>query len=171
MQDQTSMRVEAPTAAVMAVLVDFARYPEWIDDVEECVVYAQTENERRVRITVRLWWWQIVSHLIHDVTPTSMSWRLDPDFPSSFLSRNEGRWDVVDDGNRTCTVRYHVAMDARLPIPSHMMRMVRDQALQTATTWVARAVSSAPSSTRIAAPDPWYRRCVPCLVSDAREKK
>lgn len=150
--------------------MDFARYPEWIDDMEECVVYAHAENEWRVRMTVRLWWWRIVTHLIHDVTSTSMTWRIDPDYPSAFLARNEGRWDVSDDGDRRCIVQYHVAMDACLPIPSHMMRMVREEALRTATTWVTRAVARVPPPT-VVTPLPWYLRCVPCLVSDARKKK
>ena len=155
-----TFRVEATPRTVMDVLTSFLQYPEWIDDIRECTIYARTENERRVRIVTPVLWFTVETHLIHRITDDSVSWCLDTDHPTTMFRVNEGRWHVraAEDG---CSVVTHACyMEPTLPVPSNVIDLIKGEASRRAVEWVPRAVRTHSVTEVHDAERPWYTRCL-----------
>ena len=157
-----TFRVHGTPQTVMTVLTSFARYPEWIDDVRECTIYAQSDDECRVRIVTPLLWFTVVTHLIHRITDDTVSWYLDPDYPTMFRV-NEGRWHVRTDEDGCCVVTHYVHIEPTLPAPANVIDIMKREASRRAVEWVPRAIRMHSVANVHDVQRPWYTRCLTCV--------
>lgn len=158
-----TFRVEATPQTVMTVLTSFQRYPEWIDDVRECTIYARNENECRVRFVTPVLWFTVETHLVHRTTDDSVSWCLDADHPNTMFRVNEGRWHVraAEDG---CSVVTHTCyIESTFPLPSNVVDLIKGEATRRAIEWVPRAVRTHSVTNVHNVERPWYTKCLTCL--------
>jgi ribosome-associated toxin RatA of RatAB toxin-antitoxin module len=113
--DQTSASIDiaASPAAIMAVIADFERYPEWVDSMKSAEVL--TRSGRRAR-TVRM----VLDHnlvkddyvLAYEWQPTKVSWEL---VEGTLLKAMDGAYEMEPKG-ATTTVTYHLTVDVNLPM-------------------------------------------------------
>jgi len=149
---------------VMSALTSFSRYPEWIDDVRECTIYARSDHEYRVRMVTPVLWFTVVTHLVHKITDDSMSWCLDVDHPNMFRV-NEGRWHVRDAEDGTCVVTYTVHIEPTFPLPLHALQLLQKEASRRAVEWLPRALVQTQTIPDVdVSHPPWYMKCfLPCV--------
>ena len=160
----TSFRVPGTRKTVMDVLTSFSRYPEWIGDVRECTVYAHVDREYRVRLVIPILWFTVVTHLVHTITEDSMSWCLDTDQPDTMFRVNEGQWHVCDEEGGTCMVTYSVQIQPVLPLPTHAIDILQQEASRRAVDWLPRALRQTQTIPDNDVPTPvWYMRCLTCV--------
>ena len=167
-----SFRIDASARSIIFVLTSFSRYPEWISDVRECDVYAHVGNVYKVRTVTQVIWWRVVTYLVHTVSDNSMSWNLDPDYPSPMFRHNEGEWRIRDrDG--MCDVHYRIEITPTFLFPLKVIDSLKQNATRRAIEWVPRAVYSQSTIAQNAHPfqdqstesEQWYTRCIRCMYS------
>jgi ribosome-associated toxin RatA of RatAB toxin-antitoxin module len=113
--DQTSASIDiaAPPSEVMAVIADFAHYPEWVDSMKSAEVLTQESGRPR---TVRM----VLDHavikddyvLAYDWAPDRVSWRLER---GTLLTAMDGSYALRAKGAGT-NVTYTLAVDVNMPM-------------------------------------------------------
>lgn len=158
-----TFRVEATPQTVMTVLTSFQRYPEWIDDVRECTIYARNENEYRVRIVTPVLWFTVETHLIHRTTDDSVSWWIDMDHPTPMFRVNEGRWHVRAAEDGWSLVTHACYIEPTFPVPSNVIDLLKSEASRRAVEWVPHAVRTHSVANVDHGKRPWYTKCLACV--------
>lgn len=115
MADQTSASIDiaAPPNEVMAVIADFAHYPEWVDSMKSAEVLTSADGHPE---TVRM----VLDHalvkddyvLAYDWQPSRVSWKLDR---GTLLKAMDGSYDLRATGAGT-TVTYTLKVDVNMPM-------------------------------------------------------
>lgn len=126
MADQTSgsIEIDAPPAAVLAVISDIAQYPTWVDSMSSAEVLTSADGRPE---TVRM----VLDHpvvkddyvLRYTWAPTVVSWQL---VEGHLLKTMDGSYTVEPRGAGS-TVTYRLTVDANLP----MIGMFRRKAERT----------------------------------------
>jgi carbon monoxide dehydrogenase subunit G len=136
MADSTTatITVAAPSAAVMAVISDFAAYPEWASAVRSTDVLARDGAGLASRVR-----FELDAGLVKDTYVLGYRWdgnagvRWDLAEPGSAVSGMTGGYLLADQGGRT-EVTYDLAVDVRIPMPGILKRraekMIIDAALK-----------------------------------------
>lgn len=136
MADSTtaSITVAAPPAAVMAVIGDFAAYPEWASGVRSADVVEQDSSGRADRVR-----FQLDAGPVKDTYVLGYRWdgiagvRWDLAEPGTVVSGMTGGYQLADEGGET-KVSYDLAVDIRIPMPGILKRraekMIIDAALK-----------------------------------------
>ncbi|MFF5702761.1 SRPBCC family protein [Streptomyces sp. NPDC012794] len=120
----SSITIDASPAAVMAVIADFARYPEWTGEVKEAEVLATDAEGRAERVRLLLDAGAIKDD--HTLAYTwkgadEVSWTLDK---SQMLRQLDGSYRLAPlDGGRT-EVTYQLTVDVKIP----MLGMIKRKA-------------------------------------------
>jgi ribosome-associated toxin RatA of RatAB toxin-antitoxin module len=113
--DRTSASIDiaASTAAILAVISDVERYPEWVDSMKSAEVLTWSGDKPE---TVRM----VLDHnlvkddyvLAYDWQPDKVSWQL---VKGNLLKAMDGAYELEPKGSDT-TVTYQLAVDANLPM-------------------------------------------------------
>jgi ribosome-associated toxin RatA of RatAB toxin-antitoxin module len=125
--DQTSADIDvaAPPDQVMAVIADFASYPDWVDSMKSATVLATAPDGRAE--TVRM----VLDHplvkddydLAYDWRPDEVSWHL---VRGTLLKAMDGSYTLRRTGSGT-NVTYTLRVDVNMP----MIGMFRRKAEKT----------------------------------------
>jgi carbon monoxide dehydrogenase subunit G len=134
MADRTtaSISVAAPRADVMAVIADFASYPEWAAGVRSAEVVGDDQGSRAALVRFRL-----DAGVIKDSYVLSYDWdgdhgvRWDLAQPGSVISALSGGYLLADAGAGT-EVTYDLAVDVRIPMPGMLKRRAEKTIIDTA---------------------------------------
>jgi carbon monoxide dehydrogenase subunit G len=134
MADRTtaSISVAAPRAEVMAVIADFAAYPEWASAVRSADVIGRNEGGRASLVRFGL-----DAGLIKDSYVLSYDWdgdsgvRWDLAEPGSVITALSGGYLLADAGAGT-EVTYDLAVDVRIPMPGMLKRRAEKTIIDTA---------------------------------------
>jgi ribosome-associated toxin RatA of RatAB toxin-antitoxin module len=124
MSDAVSDRivVRADPAAVMAVITDFAAYPQWQDEVTAAQVLEHDAQGRatRVRLALDARVLRGAMVLAYDYPdPATLRWRL---VESDLLRRNDGSYALADRGDGTTEVTYTLEVDPTVRLPGLLRR-------------------------------------------------
>jgi len=133
-QTESSITIDAPPNAVMAVIADFEAYPAWNDEVkvvEVLSVYEGTEQPAEVRFVLDAGAIKDDYVLEYDwVSDTELAWQL---VKGDMLKAMDGvyRLTLVDSGTE---VSYRLAVDVKIPMIGMIKRkaekVIIDRALK-----------------------------------------
>jgi coenzyme Q-binding protein COQ10 len=100
------------------VLVDYAKYPDFVDGVSGIKVISQSDTAARVEYSVNM----IKSFKyvlnIKQVKPNGLSWTLDS---GDLFKKNDGEWKLRDLGNGKTEVTYSLDLDFKMFAPSSIL--------------------------------------------------
>jgi len=100
------------------VLVDYAKYPEFVDGVNEIKVISQSETAAKVEYS--LYMIKNFKYIINinQVRPTGITWTLDS---GDLFKKNNGEWKLRDLGNGKTEVTYSLDLDLKMFAPSSII--------------------------------------------------
>ncbi|HUG83878.1 MAG TPA: SRPBCC family protein [Euzebya sp.] len=113
---QESVDINAELGAVYDVIGDVESYPEWLDEFKDAEVLATREDgwAERARFTLASMGLSINMVLAYTYTDTRMSWEL---VEGDMVHRNDGAYDLVDNGDGTTTLTYELLVETNVPLP------------------------------------------------------
>jgi hypothetical protein len=145
MAARTSSRIVigAPRAAVMAVIADFAAYPQWASAVRAADVLAQEDGRpSRVRFTLD-------AGVVKDTYVLGYDWDGDAAVrwhlaePGSVISAMDGGYLLAGQSGATETT-YELSVDIRIPMPGLLKRRAEKTIIDTALKGLKNRVESRP---------------------------
>lgn len=144
-----SIVVDAPAPEIMAVIADFARYPEWVEAASSVEVLETVEGGRakRVRFVLDAGMVKDTYELAYDWAPDDrkVSWTL----VSGGMQKSQvGSYTLADSGAGT-EVTYQLAIDLTVP----MIGMFKRKAEKVITDTALKELKKQVESLRDAAPE------------------
>ncbi|WP_130796287.1 SRPBCC family protein [Streptomyces otsuchiensis] len=142
-QTRSSITVEAPPAAVMAVIADFGRYPEWTGEVTEADVL-DTDEQGRAR-QVRL---VLDAGAIRDDHTLAYTWTGDREVSwtlvkSKMLRALDGSYRLTpSSGGLRTEVVYQLTVDVKIPMLGEIKRKAEKVIIDRALDGLRRRVES-----------------------------
>lgn len=159
MAARTSSRIviDAPRADVMAVIADFAAYPQWASAVRAAETLGRGADGRasQVRFTLD-------AGLVKDTYVLGYEWDGDAGVrwhlaePGSVISGMTGGYALADHAGAT-EATYDLAVDLRVPMPGLLKRRAEKTIIDTALNGLrnrAERLSAAPASSAGARSEP-----------------
>jgi hypothetical protein len=134
MADRTtaSISVAAPRTDVMAVIADFASYPEWAAAVRSAEVVGRDQAGRATQVRFRL-----DAGVIKDSYVLAYDWdgdsgvRWDLAEPGSVITALSGGY-LLAEAEAGTKVTYDLAVDVRIPMPGMLKRRAEKTIIDTA---------------------------------------
>lgn len=131
-QTSASIAVAVPRADVMAVIADFAAYPQWISAIRSADVLESDDLGRASKVRV-----QLDAGVVKDSFVLSYSWDGDAAVwwdlaePGSVISVMSGAYLLadIDDGTE---VTYELTVDVRIPMLGMLKRKAERAIVDTA---------------------------------------
>ncbi|MFB8123008.1 SRPBCC family protein [Streptomyces bacillaris] len=141
----SSITIEAAPADVMAVIADFARYPEWTGEVKEAEVLATDAQGRAEQVRLVLDAGAIKDDHVLSYTWTGdheVSWTL---VKSQMLRSLDGTYALTPlaGGERT-EVTYKLAVDVKIPLLGMIKRKAEKVIIDRALAGLKKRVESIP---------------------------
>lgn len=112
-----SITINADVGTVYDVVGDFESYPEWLEEFKAVEVLQTREDgwAEKVRFTLATMGISIDMVLAYTYGDTRMEWVLEE---GSMMSRNDGAYDMTDNGDGTTTLTYELLVETQVPLPS-----------------------------------------------------
>jgi len=135
--------IAAPRPAVMAVIADFAAYPQWASGVRAAEVVEQEDGRAsRVRFTLDAGPVKDTYVLGYDWDgDAAVRWHLAE--AGSVVSAMDGGYLLADTGGGTETT-YELSVDIRIPMPGLLKRRAEKTIIDTALKGLKNQVESRP---------------------------
>ena len=130
-QSTQSITIDAPPAAIMAVIGDFAAYPEWAGSVKSAEVLSTGPDGRATQVRFQLDAGPIKDEYVLDYTWTGdqrVDWRL---VRATMQRSQQGSYVLVPRGAST-EVTYHLAVDLVIPMLGMLKRKAEKVIMDTA---------------------------------------
>ena len=109
-----------------STLIDYAKYPEFVDGVNAIKVMAQNETTAKVEYSLNVI--KTFKYIINlkQEKPTKISWTLDS---GDLFKKNNGEWKLKDLGNGKTEVTYSLELDFKLFAPSSILSALTEKNL------------------------------------------
>lgn len=142
---ESSIAIAAAPAAVLAVIADFERYPEWTGAVKQVDVLERFPDGRGKQVR-----FQLDAGAIRDTYSLEYSWAFDDSgtgtlswslVESTVLKALDGTYTLTEQGAGT-TVRYTLAVDLRIPMLGMLRRKAEKAIIDTALNELKKRVES-----------------------------
>jgi carbon monoxide dehydrogenase subunit G len=130
-QSTQSITIDAPPAAIMAVIGDFAAYPQWTGSVKSAEVVSAGPDGRAAQVKFQLDAGPIKDEYVLDYTWTGderVDWRL---VRATMQKSQQGSYVLVPRGGST-EVTYHLAVDLVIPMLGMLKRKAEKVIMDTA---------------------------------------
>ncbi len=125
--------VAAPRDACLEVLLDYERYPVWAADIKAARVLTTDADGRGELVEYRVGGLgrsaRVVLRYDYDQLPQRLAWKLTD---SDVLTVFDGAYDLDAVNNDSTEVRYQIAVDLRVPLPSFVKRRAEVRIRRTA---------------------------------------
>ena len=146
-QTQSSIVINASPAAIMDVIADLPKYPEWSDGINEVTVLAIYEDDNRPADAR----FNLASGAIKDVYELEYDWEGDSRVSwtltkGDMLTAMDGTYELVDNGDGTTTVNYRLSVDVKIPMIGMIKRKAEKVIVDTALKGLKKRVESQPSA-------------------------
>jgi len=140
---ESSIVVDAPPAAVLAVIADLRSYPEWSEGVRSVTVLSEYEDGRPAdaRFVLDAGAIKDTYELEYDWADdgSSVSWTLTT---GTMLKALDGAYELTDNGDGSTTVRYTLAVDLSIPMIGMIKRKAEKVIIETALKGLKDRVES-----------------------------
>lgn len=138
----SSIIISAPPADVMAVIADFASYPQWASAVRETEILERGAGGRASQVRFRL-----DAGVVKDTyvlgydwdDDAEVTWRLSE--PGSVISAMTGGYRLAEASGGT-EVIYELTVDVRIPMPGMLKRAAEKTIVDTALKGLRSQVES-----------------------------
>ena len=144
MADQTtsSIVVDAPPSAVMAVIADFPSYPSWAKGVKTVEVVSEQPDGRADQV-----FFTLDVPPIKDEYTLAYSWSGDQEVTwtlveGKMLRALDGAYVLADRGDGTTDVTYRLALDVSIPLIGMLKRKGEKILIDTALKGLKKRVES-----------------------------
>ncbi len=130
---ESKITISAPPAEVMAVIADFAAYPEWTGAVKEVEVRSSTKQGRAEQV-----WFNLDAGAIKDKYTLAYVWKGDEEVRWSLvnaeqiLTSMDGAYLLTPDGPAATLVTYQLAVDIKIPMLGMIKRKAEKVIIDTA---------------------------------------
>jgi hypothetical protein len=139
-----SIVIDAGVAQVAAVICDFPRYPEWTGALREAEVLEEYEDgyASQVRFVLDAGPLRDEYVLAYEYAAdlARVEWRLVA--PSTVQRAQTGSYDLVDNGDGSCTVTYTLEVELSIAMLGLFRRKAEKMIMDTALTELKRRVES-----------------------------
>jgi ribosome-associated toxin RatA of RatAB toxin-antitoxin module len=142
-QSTQSIVIEAPAAEIMAVISDFAAYPEWAEAVKETEVLSTTSHGRAEKVRFVL-----DAGVVKDTYVNVYNWSDDGLSVSWTLSEGQvqkaqrGSYRLRPESDQRTEVTYSLAVDLAIPMIGMFKRKAEKMIMDTALKELKRRVES-----------------------------
>lgn len=139
-----SIVIAAPPERVIEVICDFAAYPEWVTATKEVEVLEEYEDgyPSQVRFVLDAGVvadeYTLAYEYAEDVS--RIEWHLVA--ASKMQKAQDGSYDIVDNGNGTCTVTYTLAVELAIGMLGMFKRKAEKMIMEAALTELKKRVES-----------------------------
>ena len=144
MADQTtsSIVIDAEPPAVMAVIADFAAYPQWAQGVKKAEVVSESSAGEPEQV-----YFELDASPIKDQYTLGYDWDGDRAVRWSLvdgkmLRAMDGAYELEDRGNGTTEVSYRLAVDIAIPMIGMLKRKAEKVIIDTALKGLKKRVES-----------------------------
>ncbi|GAB3281342.1 SRPBCC family protein [Parasphingorhabdus pacifica] len=142
-QSTQSIVIEAPAAEIMAVISDFAAYPEWAEAVKETEILSATSEgtAEKVRFVLDAGVVKDTYVNVYDWAPDglSVSWTLQE---GQVQKAQHGTYQLTPRSDGTTEVTYSLAVDLAIPMIGMFKRKAEKMIMDTALKELKRRVES-----------------------------
>lgn len=139
-----SILVHAPVDRVAAVICDFPRYPEWADATKQVEVVEEYEDgyasQVRFVIDAQVMADEYTLAYAYADDLSRIEWSLVA--PSKMQRLQNGSYDLVDNGDGTCTVTYTLEVELSIGMLGMFRRKAEKMIMDTALKQLKRRVES-----------------------------
>jgi ribosome-associated toxin RatA of RatAB toxin-antitoxin module len=105
---------DAPIEKIFETLIDYEKYPDFVDGVDEIKILEMDEQGARVEYTLNvIKKLNYVLKLTHE-KPTKLSWELES---GDIFKVNSGSWQLKDLGEGRTEVKYDLDVDVKMFVP------------------------------------------------------
>jgi len=134
------MDVKASPDKIWNTILDYSKYPNWINDLEKTKIYGGTpEAGYNVEFELGVFGMEIIYYIDHDFHPSKgmLTWNLDYSRESD-IDDSTGYWLVFPVPERPGFTRVEYSVDLRLKgwVPGIVENMLAKKGLVLATSWV-----------------------------------
>lgn len=136
-----SLTVGADLHAVMDVIGDLERYPEWQDEIETVEVLETDADGWPVEA-----WFSVDAKMLHtsytlaySYTDTTMRWWL---VEGEHVRRIDGRYLLDDNGDGTTRVAYELEVEPAISLPKPLRRLAAQRIVDRALEGLKRRVEA-----------------------------
>ncbi|MGI9018406.1 MAG: SRPBCC family protein [Euzebya sp.] len=118
-----SILVDAAPGAVYDVVGDFESYPQWLEQFKEAEVLVTRDDgwAQKVRYVLSTMGISLGMTLVYTYTDTRVEWVLES---GDMMTRNDGSYDMVDNGDGTTTLTYELVVETNVPLPSIVRKSI-----------------------------------------------
>ena len=120
--------VDVEINKIYDVLVDYAKYPEFVEGVNEINVISKNDTSAKVEYSVSMIKTFKYTLNIKQTRPTGLSWNLDS---GDLFKKNDGEWKLKDLGNGKTEVTYTLDLDFKMFAPSSILSALTSKNLPT----------------------------------------
>lgn len=100
------------------VIVDYAKYPSFVDGVSDVKVISQNDTSAKVEYSVNMIKSFKYTLATKQSKPTNISWTLDS---GDLFKKNNGEWKLKDLGNGKTEVTYTLEVDFKMFAPNSIL--------------------------------------------------
>jgi ribosome-associated toxin RatA of RatAB toxin-antitoxin module len=141
-QTSSSIVIDAPPAAVMDVIADFAAYPEWAKGVKQATVRTEGAGGRAQEV-----FFVLDVAPIKDEYTLAYTWNGDHDVTwtlaeGKMLRALDGAYVLTDRGDGSTEVTYRLALDVSIPLIGMIKRKGEKILIDTALKGLKQRVES-----------------------------
>lgn len=108
------------------VLVDYSKYPEFVDGVSGIKILAQNETSAKVEYNLNMIKSFKYTINLKQERPTRIAWNLDS---GDLFKKNDGEWKLKDLGNGKTEVTYTLDLDFKMFAPSSILSALTEKNL------------------------------------------
>ncbi|MGH8897692.1 MAG: SRPBCC family protein [Egibacteraceae bacterium] len=129
--------VAADSGTIMGIVADLDAYPQWQPDITDVEVLETGDDgwPRRARFEANAMGLTASFELEYAYTDTEVRWWL---VESDLLTRNDGSYVLVDQGDGTTQVTYELDVDTSITVPGFMRRQIVSRVVASALQGVKR---------------------------------
>jgi hypothetical protein len=142
-QATSSISISAPKSDVMAVIADFAAYPEWSGQIKAVNVDDTGPDGRASQVTFTL-----DAGVIKDEYTLAYTWhgddRVDWTLVKSKALKSQTGSYILDESGAVTEVTYQLAVDLNIPMLGMFKRKAEKVIIDTALKGLKKRVESAP---------------------------
>ncbi|MEU6109551.1 SRPBCC family protein [Streptomyces albidoflavus] len=142
----SSITIDAAPAEVMAVIADFARYPEWTGEVKEADVLATDDQGRAEQVRLVLDAGAIKDDHTLAYTwngPDQVRWTL---VKSQMLRELDGSYTLAALGEGRTEVTYQLTVDVKIPMLGMIKRKAEKVIIDRALAGLKKRVEAQPDA-------------------------